>query len=112
MSTCINDTDNLNKLYISNNSKQTLILDYGPYMNWGRWNHNSSRIEYLINSLVNLGFNVQLNHITNEDLNTHGNIQIRDTNNNTIVNYEKFQQNMNNNNREQLVNQLIQEKFQ
>lgn len=33
MSTCINDTDNLNKLYISNNSKQTLILDYGPYMN-------------------------------------------------------------------------------
>ena len=33
MSTCTNDTDNLNKLYISNNSQETLILEYGPYMN-------------------------------------------------------------------------------
>lgn len=33
MSTCTDDTDNLNKLYISNDSKETLILDYGPYMN-------------------------------------------------------------------------------
>lgn len=33
MSTCCDDTNNLNKLYSCNNSKQTLILDYGPYMN-------------------------------------------------------------------------------
>ena len=111
MSTCTNDTDNLNKLYISNNSQETLILEYGPYMNWGRWNHNSSRIEYLINSLVTVGYSVQLNHISDENMNTQGNIQIRDTNNNIIVNFEHFQKNANNNNREQLVNQIIQEKF-
>ena len=111
MSTCQDDISNLNKLYSGNNGKQTLILDYGPYMNWGRWNHNSSRIEYLINSLVHLGYNIQLNHITNEDMNTHGNIQIRDTNNNILFNYEKFQQNVNNHGREQIVNQIIHEKF-
>ena len=44
-------------------------------------------------------------------MNTQGNIQIRDTNNNIIVNFEHFQKNANNNNREQLVNQIIQEKF-
>jgi len=33
MSTCQDDISNLNKLYSGNNGKQTLILDYGPYMN-------------------------------------------------------------------------------
>jgi len=44
-------------------------------------------------------------------MNTHGNIQIRDTNNNILFNYEKFQQNVNNHDREQIVNQIIHEKF-
>ena len=31
--TCCDDNDNLNKLFTTNNSKSTLILEYFPYKN-------------------------------------------------------------------------------
>ena len=57
----------LNKLLTCGDEEaRTLIVDFGPYMNWGRWNHNTSRIQELIDHLISGGFNVQLNHTDEE----------------------------------------------
>lgn len=44
----------------------TLIVNFGPYMNWGRWNHNTTRITPLIDHLLENGFDVQLQHSDEE----------------------------------------------
>lgn len=41
---------------------KTLIVEYGPYMNWGRWNANTSRIDAFLKLLLENGFNVQLQY--------------------------------------------------
>ena len=105
--TCCDDTDNINKLFTTNNSKSTLILEYYPYKNWGRWNHNPSRIDLLIHKLNELGYNVQLKHNDDENDITHGNIYIKDSDNHVITSCEQFQHNSNIHNREILLNQIV-----
>ena len=57
-----------NKFYeASDSSLPTVTLTYGPYMNWGRWNHNTSRISELIDHLQQEGYALQLNHVEKEE---------------------------------------------
>lgn len=53
-------------------SKGTLTLEFGAYMNWGRWNHNTRRIQPIIDALLDKGFNVQLKHVDTESQSLHG----------------------------------------
>jgi hypothetical protein len=39
-----------------------LILKFGLYVNWGRPNHNPSRLKPLIDSLTEEGYGIQLEH--------------------------------------------------
>lgn len=108
--TCCN-TDNVNQLlFIGNdeNTNKTLILDYSPYINWGRWNHNPSRLTQLIEQIHNNGYNVQLNHLQDENDSIQGNISIK-YNNNTIVSMEQFQHNSNSSQRPILINYIVDE---
>lgn len=75
------DTDGLNQLVIKFSSKLldiwfsflrqyataeegkvTVTLKYGLYINWGRPNHNPSRIENVASILKTKGFGVQFEH--------------------------------------------------
>ena len=107
MSTC-RDTDNLNMLVkCEQDTDKTLTLEYCPYKNWGRWNHNPSRVDVIIEVLHELGFNVQLKHIPEEDENTHGNICIKNAENKEIVSCSKFQHNTNFRNRQDLLKEMM-----
>lgn len=44
-----------------------LVIAYGPYMNWGRWNHNTYRISTLLNALLDEGYAVELRHDEKEE---------------------------------------------
>jgi len=55
-----------NALHSVSESKATLTVEYGPYMNWGRWNHNPRRVQALINQANTDGYSVQLKHETRE----------------------------------------------
>lgn len=61
-------TDTNNKFHQgSNPSLPTFLVHYGPYMNWGRWNHNTFRIQSLIEYILNEGYSVQLKHDEKEE---------------------------------------------
>lgn len=70
--------DELNKLMqCENEDASTLIVNFGPYMNWGKWNHNTSRINPLIDHLLANGYHVQLQHSEQEtSRNDHGFVRI------------------------------------
>lgn len=104
--TCV-DTSDVDKLFVSEKNLDTLILEFYPYKNWGRWNHNPSRIQTLIDKLVELGFNVQLKHITDEDINKEGNIHLRDENEKISFIYERFQSNINASKKEEIIKTII-----
>ena len=97
MSNTCKDTNDVNSLYITENASKTIIIEYNPYNNWGRWNHNPSRIQNIIKLLQELGYNVQLKHIETEDFNSEGNIKIIDDEKKIQNVYEKFQSNCNKN---------------
>ena len=42
--------------------KGSVVLVYGYYVNWGRVNHNTNRINYFVHALVNSGFEVQMEY--------------------------------------------------
>jgi len=70
-------SDENNAFFPAEESSPTFTLEYGPYMNWGRWNHNTRRIQGLIDFLINEGFSVQLKHDEKEtDRNDHGWVRI------------------------------------
>ena len=59
--------DELNKhISCGTEGATTLIVTFGPYMNWGRWNHNDSRIQEVVEELTSKGFNVELKHDSKE----------------------------------------------
>ena len=66
---CTNSTSDANNRFLegSDSSLPTLTVAYGPYMNWGRWNHNTSRIKVLVELLQEEGYAVQLNHEEKEE---------------------------------------------
>lgn len=77
MSTCNDATNDINNaLYPAEAGKAVVLLEYGPYMNWGRWNENPSRVNNLVTALIaNLpGVGVQLAFDPKKDKhpNTHG----------------------------------------
>lgn len=91
------DTADINSLYLTENAKNTLIIEYSPYKNWGRWNHNPSRIQNVIDLLKESKYNVQLKHIEIEDLNTEGDIKVINEEKKNVYLYPKFQSNSNKN---------------
>ena len=97
MTNTCQDTNDINSLYLTVNASQTLVIEYYPYYNWGRWNHNPSRIQNVIALLQEHGYNVQLKHIEIEDLNTEGDIKIINEEKNNGKIYPKFQSNCNKN---------------
>ena len=53
----------LRKTEIESTEKpKTLTVIYGPYMSWGKWNANTSRIEVFLKMLLKNNFNVQLKY--------------------------------------------------
>lgn len=57
------DTNDLNKLFAeAQEGKPTVTLKYGLYINWGRPNHNPSRIMNVAQGLADNGYGVQFEH--------------------------------------------------
>jgi len=76
---CKDDKIDVNNAFHGNKDENdtTITLNYGPYMNWGRWNHNANRIQPLIQRLLDNGINVQLKHDEKEtSWNDHGWVKI------------------------------------
>ena len=61
---CTNAATNVNNGFHqgSNPSLPTFLVSYGAYKNWGRWNHNTYRIQSLIEYVLNEGYSIQLKH--------------------------------------------------
>ena len=93
---CSNDPNDLNNaLHRCEGAKDTLILKYGPYMNWGRWNHNTRRVKCIINELLDRKFNVQLQFTGVETTwPDHGTVEIYSQSGELLSRAEKFQHNM------------------
>jgi len=66
---CSNSANDVNNKLFSSNKEgmPTITIAYGAYMNWGRWNHNTERIQGLENILLEAGYNVQLEHDEKEE---------------------------------------------
>jgi len=72
----------------------TVTLCYGPYMNWGRWNHNPSRVTPLINSLKAKNISVQLKHDDKETTwDNHGWVKIQNADGAVLAEHKEFQHN-------------------
>lgn len=83
----------------SNKDAVTLTVSYGPYMNWGRWNHNPRRVQTAIDALLKAGFNCQLRHDKKEtSWEDHGEVKILYVNANKedvcLASKDKAQHNM------------------
>jgi len=88
------ESETLNALLLGNEGAPTLILQYNGYLNWGRWNHNTSRIRLLTDYLVKeLGFNVQLNHDDVENRNCDGYVVIFSPDGVEMYRSDNFQRN-------------------
>lgn len=113
---CSNALENVNNaLYTAENPTASLMITYGPYLNWGRWNHNPSRIHELI-ALLKQNFTVQLNHDEEEkDRRNHGYVTIIDTSDGSvIVHNDEVQHNRNYSNRKNTLKSMfdvVQEKY-
>ena len=61
---CSNSNSDLNNKFYpaSKEGMPKVTIVYGPYMNWGRWNHNTTRIACLKEALLEEGYSVQLQH--------------------------------------------------
>jgi len=61
---CSNSTVDVNNQFFpaSREGMATVTVAYGPYMNWGRWNHNTRRINELKDLILGEGYAVQLHH--------------------------------------------------
>ena len=92
---CSNAKDNsLNELHSCENSTTTITLKYSPYMNWGRWNHNPSRVEPLLRALKTAQYSVQLQHDEVETTwENHGYVTLSDEAGNKIAHSDDFQHN-------------------
>jgi len=66
---CTNAAADINNKFYkgSDPSLPTILVHYGPYLNWGRWNHNTFRIQSLIEYFLNEGYSVQLKHDEKEE---------------------------------------------
>jgi len=66
---CSNSAKDVNNKLFSSNKEgmPTITIAYGAYMNWGRWNHNTGRIQGLENILLEAGYTVQLEHDEKEE---------------------------------------------
>ena len=101
---CSNAKDNsLNELRTCENAKTTILLKYSPYMNWGRWNHNPSRVEPLLRALKTAQYNVQLEHDEVEtSWENHGYVTLYDETGKTLAHSEDIQHNRCNNRSEKI----------
>jgi hypothetical protein len=84
----------LNKVIAGSAEGKTVVVEYGPYMNWGRWNHNTSRITELLNALTELGYTIELKH---EDTETtwedHGFVRVLSTDGEELASSANVQHN-------------------
>lgn len=115
---CSSSSQNeLNRLIINSDNSNSPILTilYGPYMNWGRWNHNTSRISELINNLLLLGYSIELKHDNTETTpQEHGYVKILSSNDYELVSSDNVQHNRSYNKRIQILMNMAQiadEKF-
>lgn len=97
-----------------NAESPTVILEFGPYMNWGRWNHNTSRIDEIVALLHQMGYNVQLKHDEKETtFENHGYVTILSQEGDRLAHSSNIQHNMSfRNNREAMIEQLVDEVVQ
>jgi len=94
--TCKNDPNDVNNALHKpdGESKATYTVEYGPYMNWGRWNHNPSRIMSLVDTLKGGGVSVQLKHDDKETTwESHGWIKVYDDKNALLLEHDDIQHN-------------------
>jgi len=98
--------------------ERTVILEYGPYMNWGRWNHNPYRIQPLVDALIDAGIKVQLSHCKEEStFQDHGWIKIctdagKSKTSTVISDVPLFQHNRNYHRRAEMIPGLVDETIQ
>jgi len=96
-----------NMKHTNEKPERAVVLEYGPYMNWGRWNHNPYRIEPLIDALRDAGILVKISHDEKEgDSREHGWIKIRAASS-VIVESLTFQHNRNYQARLQMIPGLV-----
>ena len=105
---CTNaDDEYLNQVY-GVDSNPVVYLEYGPYMNWGRWNHNPSRVESLARAIVKAGFCVKLRHVQTEgSWDSHGDVVLRNETGEKSFKYEKYQHNMYYRNSSQVIQKAL-----
>ena len=109
------DLTELNKLIINRDNEDAVVLtlEYGPYMNWGRWNHNTRRIGGLIDSLLLNGFSVQLKHDDNETTwEKHGFVRIIGGDGQILAAHEDVQHNRQSSERTAYLQQLAEDAFE
>jgi len=102
---CSNSAKDVNNKLFSSNKEgmPTITIAYGAYMNWGRWNHNTGRIQGLENILLEAGYNVQLEHDVKEE--GEGWVSIK-LDAEVLAMINDLQHNRNSNNRQELLKGL------
>lgn len=102
---CSNSPTDKNNIFFpaSNASAPTLILAFGAYKNWGRWNHNTQRIQSLADYLVDQGYSVQLQH--DEEEKGDGWVVVL-SDGNELARLEDVQHNRNYSKRVEMLNQM------
>lgn len=92
---CTNAKDDVkNALHEVENAVAPITLNYTPYMNWGRWNHNPSRLRPILEACKKNGIAVQLEHSEKEtSWEDHGHVELKCPDGNVIVRLEKYQHN-------------------
>jgi 4-hydroxyphenylpyruvate dioxygenase-like putative hemolysin len=89
-------------------SLTTLCVFHTLYRNWGRWNHNPSRVDQLVSRLNQLGYNVQLQHDPTEtSWADHGFIRLLSEDGTVLDEYDSFQHNRNYSNRATQIEQIL-----
>lgn len=104
--------DELNKLFSPEEgpAAETLVVAFGAYMNWGRWNHNIYRIQELIQQLLQFGYNVQLQHDDKEtSRESHGFVTVSTTDGVQLAHSDDVQHNQNYRNRAALLMKMAED---
>ena len=95
MSTCVDYSAAALNSTTEATHQETLTLTYGAYKNWGRWNHNTTRIAEILEYLRQEGYGVQLKHDDTEDASKvpEGFVVVTDNNGNELFRLDNYQQN-------------------
>ena len=102
---CKDQYDECNKLVMAPKDDMPLIvLKFGYYVNWGRPNHNPSRLDPIINLLGSKGYGVQLEH--DADVPDYVEFLLK-SDNSVLCKDDTFQHNANYHKRDDLTSDLI-----